>query len=175
MTVDLFLQRTKVSPARNEYLYLTAETMEASIDYPVWSAALAGNNSASLSGDASTNFIVDLGRVKTILRVSGFIVPVSGTDFPVLSSPNIHIVSGAQAMTTQPGSAIRNALYDFVADQSRAISGFSDIIFGWPRWSATQDPRLWHGKIINLRSVEVAGEPDQYMYSFDFQIGRIVS
>src|SRR3990167_86916 len=122
MAVAFFLKRTKVlsgSPSsRDEYLYLTTEDYDLGGEARIIAPSLPGNDSSTLDGVDSTNFLLNLGSQQASIRISGFIVSILGSQAPTLTSPDIHILSGSQTQGDRTGAEIRDALLNYWADQS---------------------------------------------------------
>lgn len=198
MTLTFFLRRHRVSPDRLEYFYLTVEGFDISMDDNFIAPGLPGNDASTLHGTGSTNFQIDLGRIKTGFRISGFLVPTVGADYPTATgvhvitvdeaNPSAAEVEGTKNSDTVSGTVLgktmRSRLMDYIADQPKTGT-FDKYEMGTPDWggpsfgSSPADQtvngisgyRVWEGLARNFTSREVAGEPDQYMFAFEFTVG----
>jgi len=193
---------TEVLQVRNEYFYLTAEQLEFGLEKRLIAPILPGNEGADVSGGGdSTNFQFDIGSYQVVIRATGSLFPVDGTNYPSLTpTVNCHVVTvaefaaeGAEVEGTNnsntvsgavTGHYIRSRLVDFIADQAK--DGLSLFSLGWPNWGATTygsspadttlngtPARLFYGRVGNLRAIEVSGELDQSTYSFEFRVGAV--
>jgi hypothetical protein len=101
--------------------------------------------------------------------------------------------STATVQTAMTGIQLRNTLLSYIADQSNA--NYTSMCMGWYNWGAPDDVqpnnwldddpspgttpglamtgtyRIWNGLVSGLNTAEVAGEPDQFVYSLDFVVG----
>lgn len=193
MAQTFFLRRTRSSPARDEYFFLTAEQFGVTLEEKVTAPQLPGSEGANITGPGSPNFLLNLAMMQVVIRVTGYLIPLAATDYPTLSSTDVHVITvtesnpsgtGSTTVTAKTGKLIRARLFDYVADQPK--SGFSNFKLGMPEWGAdstgsstadssiySTNTRLWEGLVRNLGFGEVAGEPDQYMYSMEFVVGDV--
>lgn len=194
MAQTFFLRRTRASPARDEYFYLTAEQFGVSLEATIPSPKLPGSEGSNITGPGSPNFFIPLGIAQVVIRVTGYLMPVPSTEYPTLSNPDVHVITvtesnpsgtGTQTVSgTKNGKLIRARLFDYVADQPK--TGYSAFKLGMPDWGAdssgssmadssiaSTNTRLWEGVVKSLNFGEVAGEPDQYMYSIEFVVGDV--
>lgn len=165
-----------VKRAKHEFMYLTAETFDIDGADKLVDLNLFGNDSTVLEGDGSTNLAISLGGAKLTIRVGGFIVPIQSTQAPTLTSPDTHVLSGSQTLGNVLGEDIRHALLEYWANQFKVGTGtgqYTSFYLLYPRWKASLSPRYFQGLMSRPRFGEVQGEPDQYMFSFDFMIGRV--
>lgn len=152
---------------------------------------LPGNDATDITGDGSSNFILDLGSMQINVQVAGYLLPVPQTAYPVLTAPDIHVVdlltTGTAVQTVADdtlGKEMRTILYDYIADQS--TGDYDELALCMPNWGGTASGRstadqtiagvpcrVWEGMVRSLDSVEVAGEEDHYVYRFDFVVGDV--
>lgn len=194
---------SEVQQVRNEYLYLVVEQLEYGREKKLIAPVLPGNEADNSTGQGdSTNFTFDLGAQDINVRVTGSLIPIPAAQFPTLSPDvNCHVVTvnesspesaeseGVTNSNTvsadQSGHYVRSRLDDFLGDTSKA--GFALFCFGWPEWGATSKGsgaradvtlngtayRVFYGLPRALRDIQVAGEPDQSTYSFEFHVGNV--
>lgn len=193
---------TEVLQVRNEYFYLTAEQLEFGFEKRLIAPILPGNEGAQVTGGGgSTNFQIDLGSYQVSIRVTGGLFAVDGTNYPTLtvglnchvvtvredaaeSAENEGILNSNTVSGTVSGHYIRSRLVDFLADQSK--DGLYLFCLGWPDWGGTvygsspadttlngKATRLFEGRAGTFRDIEVTGELDQSMYSFEFRVGAV--
>lgn len=199
MPVTFYLRRRRTTAdggigavPRNEYLFLTADNWNPSLDITPIAPKLPGNDATTLAG-GGTNFIFNIGSQQTTIPVAGMLIPLTRTAFPTLNAPDIHVVGrvtrgvAEQTLTVDPsGADFRTSLYDYAADQADTTDWDpAQLYMGIPNWggkSFGRSPaditppwgtktREWNGVIRNLTTDEVAGRIDQYMFRFQFIVG----
>jgi hypothetical protein len=147
---------------------------------------LPGNDATTLKGDGA-NFMINLGQQQLSISVQGYIVPIKAAQYPTLSdaaNDKFMLDSGLAATVgaEQSGKSIRNQLLVFWADQPGTSSvAYDNFQLLWPEWGAASGDstinsisyRPYEGNMTNIRITEVAGEPDQFAFMFDWVVGDV--
>lgn len=182
--VTFALRRRVVIGGQVQYLFLTSEREGGSFDNKIIAPALPGNDSTTIKGENSNNFIISLGIQQTTIRVAGFLVPMRVSQAPTLGGSNptgVHSISGETTLVSdRTGKQLRDHLLRFIADMATAT--FDDFKLVWPDWENTVGSAgdvviesvncgLFEGMVRNFTWEQVEGEPDQYMFRFDFIVG----
>lgn len=180
---------------RFQFLYLPGDDEDDSLDYGAPVTGLPGNDAEGITGRESLNFIIDLANYKAAEAISGWLYQVPQGDFPTLTPPSIHIIPlihGGQSQQEPTfdatGRMFRNCLHEFSSDQGSG--NFTDMSLGIPNWGAVagggftysgRSPedvtissiqyRIFQGRMKRLRTRFSAGYEDQFMYSFNFEVG----
>jgi hypothetical protein len=186
MSLTFYLRRQHDGTGNNEYLFLSAERLKPTLEVRLIDPQIPGNTSTELTGESATNFIINLGSQQPRIQISGFILTAEAADYPDLSNAPYGDGNGehipaqrdgdsdtSTVSSQQLGRDVRDMLYDFVADQAHQDYASGPIKLGYPEWSSSENPREWEGMVNQLRSTEVAGEVDQYVYQLTFSVGNL--
>lgn len=138
----IFFRRTSVTPARDEYLFLTIESIETSLTNRLIAPTLPGNDSTLVAGANSTNFIFNIGSQQLQMSLKGTIQQIAGGSYPASLPGTARYLPGftttVPALTIDGGTGaraydIRDSLLDFVADQ--AHSNYNSFAMGYLNWN----------------------------------------